>query len=104
MVVTILSNGGLARTVEAAGGLVRHSTNGATWAYFPREGRAARVLCSELIECWDEDGRYVGRCGAPTVDNLRETGTFVRITPASLRESHPHDVSITKEAPNYRLE
>lgn len=43
----------------------------------------------------------MGYCGAPTVDALRTNGKFVRITGAGLRESHPHDISITKEAPNY---
>jgi IMP dehydrogenase len=40
-------------------------------------------------------------CGAPTIEALRENGEFVRITGAGLRESHPHDINITKEAPNY---
>jgi IMP dehydrogenase len=39
--------------------------------------------------------------GAHTISELREKGRFVRITPAGLRESHPHDVQITVEAPNY---
>ncbi len=43
----------------------------------------------------------MGYCGAPTVDYLRENGRFVRITGAGLKESHPHDINITKEAPNY---
>jgi IMP dehydrogenase len=43
----------------------------------------------------------MGYCGTPTVPELQERGTFVRITSAGLRESHPHDISITKEAPNY---
>ncbi len=43
----------------------------------------------------------MGYCGAPTVEALRENGEFVRITGAGLRESHPHDINITKEAPNY---
>jgi len=43
----------------------------------------------------------MGYCGAPTVDELKEA-RFVRITGAGLRESHPHDVTITKDAPNYR--
>jgi IMP dehydrogenase len=45
----------------------------------------------------------MGYCGAPTVDHLRENGQFVRITSAGLTESHPHDVYITKEAPNYTM-
>jgi IMP dehydrogenase len=43
----------------------------------------------------------MGYCGAPTVAELK-SAQFVRITGAGLRESHPHDVTITKEAPNYR--
>ena len=43
----------------------------------------------------------MGYCGAATVEELRQNGEFVRITGAGLRESHPHDINITKEAPNY---
>ena len=43
----------------------------------------------------------MGYCGAATIPDLQTTGRFVRITGAGLRESHPHDISITKEAPNY---
>ncbi len=43
----------------------------------------------------------MGYCGTPTIDDLRKNAKFVKITSASLVESHPHDISITKEAPNY---
>jgi IMP dehydrogenase len=43
----------------------------------------------------------MGYCGTPTIAELKERATFVRVTGAGLRESHPHDVTITKEAPNY---
>ena len=43
----------------------------------------------------------MGYCGAPTIEDLRVNGRFVRITGAGLKESHPHDINITKEAPNY---
>ncbi len=43
----------------------------------------------------------MGYLGAKDIEALRERGTFVKISPAGLRESHPHDVDITKEAPNY---
>ncbi len=43
----------------------------------------------------------MGYCGTPTVADLKERGQFVRITGAGLKESHPHDIYITKEAPNY---
>ena len=45
----------------------------------------------------------MGYCGAASIDDLRNNGRFVRITAAGLRESHPHDVQITKEPPNYRF-
>lgn len=43
----------------------------------------------------------MGYCGAPDIESLKANGKFVRITGAGLRESHPHDINITKEAPNY---
>ncbi|MFC7440179.1 IMP dehydrogenase [Laceyella putida] len=45
----------------------------------------------------------MGYCGTATLTELKENSRFIRITSASLRESHPHDVQITKEAPNYHL-
>ncbi|MCK4857258.1 MAG: IMP dehydrogenase [candidate division Zixibacteria bacterium] len=44
----------------------------------------------------------MGLCGARDIDSLRTQARFIRISPAGLRESHPHDVTISKEAPNYR--
>ena len=43
----------------------------------------------------------MGYCGTPTIEDLRREGEFIRITGAGLTESHPHDIYITKEAPNY---
>ncbi len=43
----------------------------------------------------------MGYCGAKDIETLKETGKFVKISAASLKESHPHDIQITKEAPNY---
>lgn len=45
----------------------------------------------------------MGYCGCETIEELQERAQFVRITNAGLRESHPHDISITKEAPNYSI-
>lgn len=45
----------------------------------------------------------MGYCGTADLDELRENAQFVRMTGAGLRESHPHDVQITKEAPNYSM-
>lgn len=46
----------------------------------------------------------MGYCGAADIPTLQETGKFVKISAASLKESHPHDIHITKEAPNYSIE
>ena len=46
----------------------------------------------------------MGLCGTPTIEELKQRGRFVKITSASLKESHPHDIHITKEAPNYSTE
>ncbi|MDP2799818.1 MAG: IMP dehydrogenase, partial [Deltaproteobacteria bacterium] len=46
----------------------------------------------------------MGYVGCKNIEELRHKATFIRITPAGLRESHVHDVIITKEAPNYRVE
>ena len=46
----------------------------------------------------------MGYCGAPTIKDLIETSNFVKISAASLKESHPHDIHITKEAPNYSID
>ena len=46
----------------------------------------------------------MGYCGTPTIEDLKLNGKFVKISAASLKESHPHDIQITKEAPNYSVE
>ncbi len=46
----------------------------------------------------------MGYCGAATIPDLIENSRFVKISPAALKESHPHDIQITKEAPNYSVE
>ena len=46
----------------------------------------------------------MGYCGCPTIEDLKENGQFVKISAAALRESHPHDIHITKEAPNYSID
>ncbi|MBQ8382470.1 MAG: IMP dehydrogenase [Clostridia bacterium] len=45
----------------------------------------------------------MGYCGTETIPELKENGKFIRITGNGLRESHPHDINITKEAPNYSV-
>ncbi len=46
----------------------------------------------------------MGYCGCPTIKDLQEKSNFVKISAASLKESHPHDIHITKEAPNYSVD
>ena len=46
----------------------------------------------------------MGYCGTPTIEELKEKGRFVKISAAYLKESHPHDIHITKEAPNYSVD
>lgn len=46
----------------------------------------------------------MGYCGAKDIETLKNTGRFVKISAASLKESHPHDIHITKEAPNYSID
>ncbi|MBR4965255.1 MAG: IMP dehydrogenase, partial [Lachnospiraceae bacterium] len=46
----------------------------------------------------------MGYCGTPSIEELKQNGKFVKISAAALRESHPHDIHITKEAPNYSME
>ena len=46
----------------------------------------------------------MGYCGCSTIEALKENGKFIKMTSAALRESHPHDIQITKEAPNYSVD
>lgn len=46
----------------------------------------------------------MGYCGAKDIRTLQTTGQFIKISNAALKESHPHDIHITKEAPNYSVE
>jgi IMP dehydrogenase len=73
------------------------------------EGIVGRVpyrgsLSSNLFQLIGGLKAGMGYCGSRTLDELREKARFVKISAAGMRESHVHDVIITKEAPNYRLE
>ena len=46
----------------------------------------------------------MGYAGTRTIEELRTEARFVQVSPASVRESHPHDIAITQEAPNYTAE
>ena len=72
--------------------------------------RASRAAYRTADRCPDTVYQMVGGlrsgmgyCGAPDIETLRTTAQFVRITAAGLRESHPHDIYITREAPNYTM-
>ncbi len=70
------------------------------------EGVEGRVpykgpLCDTVYQLVGGIRSGMGYCGCETIDALHEKASFVRITGAGLKESHPHDIYITKEAPNY---
>jgi len=46
----------------------------------------------------------MGYCGTPTIDELRRNARFIRISAASVIENHPHNITITREAPNYAID
>ena len=72
------------------------------------EGVEGRVpykgaLCETVYQLLGGIRSGMGYCGTQTIPELKEKGKFVRITSAGLIESHPHDINITKEAPNYSI-
>jgi IMP dehydrogenase len=74
---------------------------------FVAEGIEGRVsykgsLASNVFQLIGGLKAGMGYCGVSTIGALKEKSRFIRITPAGLRESHPHDIIITKEPPNYR--
>ncbi len=88
----------------AAGGNDRYFQDGSR--KFVPEGVEGRVpyrgkLADIVFQMLGGLRAGMGYCGMHTVDELRKNAKFVRITNASLVESHPHDISITKESPNY---
>jgi IMP dehydrogenase len=73
------------------------------------EGVEGRVAYKGMVE--DEVFQLIGGlragmgyCGAKDIETLKTTGKFIKISAASLKESHPHDIHITKEAPNYSVD
>jgi IMP dehydrogenase len=90
------------------GGKERYFQAGSTSSKLVPEGVEGRVpykgsLHSYVYQLVGGLRSGMGYAGARTVEDLRTKARFVRITEASLRESHPHDIIVTKEAPNYRL-
>ena len=93
----------------AAGSRDRYFQTGVEAEKLVPEGIEGRVpyrgsLSQSLHQLFGGLRSGMGYCGAPELASLRRDARFVRITSAGLHESHVHDVIITKEAPNYRLE
>ncbi|MCF0145463.1 MAG: IMP dehydrogenase [Eubacterium sp.] len=98
--------GSLAAMEQAHGSADRYFQSGAK--KLVPEGVEGRVAYKGLVE--DTIFQLIGGlksgmgyCGAETVEKLKTTAQFVKISAASLKESHPHDIQITKEAPNYSV-
>lgn len=70
------------------------------------EGRVAYkgLVSDEVYQLMGGLRSGMGYCGTATIKELKENGMFMKITAAGLRESHPHDIQITKESPNYSVE
>ncbi len=111
---TILFQGRTFKTYRGMGSLGAILGNADRYAQDPNgklvpegiEGRvAAKGPLSDLVyQLVGGLKSGMGYCGAPDIRSLHETARFLRVSPAGLRESHVHDVVITKEAPNYRIE
>lgn len=112
----VLYNGRKYKIYQGMGSLAAMK-RGSSDRYFQGGNKQARKLVPEGIEGRVaykgklEDIVYqlcggirsgMGYCGTPTIEDLKENGSFVKITGAGLKESHPHDVEITREAPNYQ--
>ena len=80
-------------------GSIAAMENGSKDRYF-QEG-AKKLVEDTVFQLVGGIRSGMGYCGCKTIEDLKENGQFVKITAASLKESHPHDIHITKEAPNY---
>jgi len=92
-----------------AGSKDRYGQEGAEASKLVPEGVEGRVpykgpLSASIHQLVGGLRSGMGYCGCKTIEELRKKTKFIKITPAGLRESHVHDVTVTKEAPNYRLE
>jgi len=93
----------------AAGSGDRYAQEGSEVSKLVPEGIEGRVpykglLAEMVLQLVGGLRSGMGYCGCATITDLHQQARFIRITSAGLRESHVHDVIITKEAPNYRLE
>ncbi len=114
---TVLYEGRVYKSYRGMGSIAAMS-KGSSDRYF-QEGESAEKLVPEGIEgivpykgsladtIHQLSGGVrsaMGYCGAATVAEFQKKGRFIRVTQASIQESHPHNVKISKEAPNYRVE
>jgi IMP dehydrogenase len=93
----------------AAGSADRYGQSNSGTRKFVPEGVEGRVpyrgpLSDFLFQIVGGLRSGMGYCGTPNIEALRRDARFCRITGASLAESHPHDITITKESPNYSIE
>ena len=82
-------------------GSIAAMENGSKDRYFQSD---AKKLVPEGVEGRVGLRSGMGYCGAKDIEYLKENGRFIKISAASLKESHPHDIHITKEAPNYSVD
>jgi IMP dehydrogenase len=130
---TVMMGGMFAGTEEAPGEVILYQGRSTSLPRHGFAGRDGRRLGRPLLPGWRQHRRQAGAgrhrrpraykgsvrrsstswwaacasmgyCGCATIDEMRERAEFVEITSAGMRESHVHDVQITKEAPNYRAE
>ncbi len=99
-------------------GLVKVMKKGSKDRYFQEEAEESKLapegiegkvsykgsLSACVFQLLGEVRSVMGYCGVKDIKELQEKTKFVQIIPAGLRESHPHDIIITKEVPNYRIE
>jgi IMP dehydrogenase len=100
--------GSLAAMSQGSSERYRQSSNGRTEKLVP-EGVEGRVpykgpLGPFVYQLVGGLRAGMGYCGTRTIEELRTDAQFIRVSPASVRESHPHDIAITQEAPNYSAE
>jgi IMP dehydrogenase len=115
---TILYQGRTYKSYRGMGSIGAMQREGARDRYFQSEVRETKKLVAEGVEGrLPYSGRVadvvfqlmggvragMGYCGVRSIDELRKQARFIRITHAGLIESHPHEVAITREAPNYKL-
>jgi len=101
--------GSLGAMVQGSSERYRQSGNGRSTEKLVPEGVEGRVpykgpLGSFVYQLVGGLRAGMGYCGTRTIDELRTDARFLRVSPASVRESHPHDIAITQEAPNYSTE